>query len=86
MFDQLYKEAYEKLNIEICSMAGRLLINYNEEHDSYYSGQMHALNEILDIMNKISEDLYNKLSAEVKKETAYYEAAHTNDKSRSGQL
>ena len=81
MFDNLYEEAYKKLKNEICSMAGRILIDVNAIHNSDYIGKMRALNEVFDIMNNIDEDLYNKLLAEVKKETAYYEEERADNSS-----
>ena len=86
MFDELYKEAYEKLKNEICSMAGRILIDVNAVHNSDYIGKMRALNEIFDIMNKIDDELYNALSRECEKEATYYESELTADESRSKQL
>ena len=86
MFDELFTKAYSKLKHEILSAAGRLLIEAVEEKTAYYSGQIHMMNEGLDIMNKIDEDLHNELLAEVQKESAYYEAEQTADESRSKQL
>lgn len=86
MFEDLYTEAYSKLKREILSAAGRLLIEAVKERSAYYSGQMHTMNEVIDIMNKIDEELYTSLSREAEKEAAYYEAGHTSDESRSKQL
>ena len=74
MFDHLYEEAYKKLKNEICSMAGRILIDVNAIHNSDYVGKLRALNEVFDIINKVDDELYNALLCEVKKEAAYYEA------------
>ena len=86
MFDHIYEEAYKKLKNEICSMAGRILIDVNAIHNSDYIGKMRALNEVFDIMNKVDDDLYNALLCEVEKKAAYYEAEHAVDESCSKQL
>ena len=81
MFDEIYKEAYEKLKNEICSMAGRILIDVNAVHNSDYIGKMRALNEVFDIMNKVDDELYSALLCEAEKEAAYYEAERSADNS-----
>ena len=86
MFDDFYEESYRKLKREILSLAGRLLITGNEEDKHYYDGQLHTMNEVIDIMNKIDEELYTALSYEAEKEAAYYESELSVDESRSKQL
>ena len=86
MYNELYKEAYEKLKNEICSMAGNFLLDVNAVNKSDYIGRMHALNDVVDIMNKVDNELYNALSREYEKEAAYYEAERATDESRSKQL
>ena len=86
MFDELYTEAYSKLKHEILSAAGRLLIEALKERNAYYSGQMHTMNEVIDIMNKIDEEVYTALSYEAEKEADYYESQLSADESRSKQL
>lgn len=86
MFDDLYREAYNKLKHEILSAAGGLLIEAPKEKNAYYSGQLHTMNEVIDIMNKIDEDLYAALSCEAEKEADYYESQLSADESRSKQL
>ena len=85
MFDELYKEAYEKLKNEICSVAGRILIDVNAVRNSDYIGKMRALNEVFDIMNKVDNELYNALLRKVEKENTYYEAERAADDSSNEQ-
>ena len=86
MFDNLYEEAYKKLRNEISSMASRILIDVNAVHNSDYIGKMRALNEVIDIMNKVDDELYTALLREDEKEEHYYEAERATDESRSKQL
>ena len=86
MFNELYTDAYERLKNEIRSIAGRILLEGTEKHNAYYSGQWHAMNEVIEIMNKIDEKLYTSLSREAEKEAAYYESELSVDESRSKQL
>ena len=86
MYNELYKEAYEKLKNEISSMAGKFLLDVNAVHESDYIGRMRALNEVFDIMTKVDNELYNALLRESEKETTYYESELAADESRSKQL
>ena len=81
MFEEFYKQAYEKLNNEIFSMAERILTDVNAMHNSDYIGKMRVLNEVFNIINKVDDELYNALSREFEKEAAYYEAEHVADNS-----
>ena len=81
MFDHLYEEAYKKLKNEICSIAGRILIDVNAIHNSDYIGKMRVLNEVFDIMNKVDDELYNALLCEAEKVAAYYEVERAADDS-----
>ena len=86
MFDELYKEAYDKLKSEIYSLASKLLITVNEEPNLYHTGELHAVNEVLIITNAIDDTLYSALNRVVEKEAAYYELQLAADESCSKQL
>ena len=86
MFNELYKEAYEKLKNEISSMAGKFLLDVNAVNKSDYIGRMRALTEVFDIISKVDNELYNALSREYEKEATYYESELAADESHSKQL
>ena len=86
MFNELYKEAYEKLKNEISSMAGKFLLDVNAVTKPDYIGRMRALTEVFDIISKVDNELYNALSREYEKEATYYESELAADESRSKQL
>ena len=75
MFDYLEAEAYRKLKKEIRSVAHRILTDKEAGYTSYYFGQMHALNEVIKIMNKIEGELYDASNRESEKEADYFLAS-----------
>ena len=62
-------------------MAGRLLTDVDTVHNSNYIGQLHALNEVIYIMNKVDAELEAALLREVEKEADYYELERSADNS-----
>lgn len=89
MFDYLYTEAYAILRQEIESIAKEILSDDNDDnavYNLYYAGQLHAMNAVVTIMNKVDEDLYASLLRESEKEAAYYESELSADESCYKQL
>lgn len=67
MFDYLYAEAYELIRQEIESIAKDLLSDDNDDNIIYYTGQLNAINKVIQCMNAIQSALNEALEEEVKR-------------------
>lgn len=86
MFEEIYKEAYEKLSKDVKDMVIKTVLENVRKPRGYFNGIIDACAPILELVRASSKELYEALDREAEKEAAYYEAEHTSDESRSNQL
>lgn len=86
MFEEIYREAYEKLSNDIRLLVKSLLFDNAGRSRTYRDGLTEACEAFLKLASDSSGDLIVALDHEAEKEAAYYEAYHASDESRSNQL
>ena len=86
MFEEIYREAYDKLLKEVKDMVIKLVLENVRKPRSYFNGIIDSCAPILELVRASSKELNEALDREAEKEAAYYEAEHADDESRSKQL
>ena len=86
MFEEIYREAFEKLNNDIRILVGKLWLDKSGKSRAYLNGLTEACEAFLRLASDSSGDLIIALDRESEKQSAYYEAEHAVDESRSNQL
>lgn len=86
MSDDIFREAYVKLNNDIRHLVRKLMFDNQKKSRAYRDGLTEACEAFLRLASDSSGDLILALDREAEKEAAYYEAEHASDESRSNQL
>ena len=86
MFEEIYKEAYEKLSKEVKDFVINMVLNNVRKPRGYFNGIIDSCAPILELVRTSSKELNETLDREAEKEAAYYEAERAADESRSKQL
>ena len=74
MFEEIYREAYEKLSKEVKDIVIKLVLENARKPRSYFNGIIDSCAPILELVRVSSKELNEMLDREFKKEAAYYEA------------
>ena len=86
MFDDIYREAYEKLNNDIRHLVSKLMFDNQKKSRAYRDGLTEACEAFLRLASDSSGDLILALDRDAEEEAAYYEVERAVDESRSKQL
>ena len=81
MFDELYREAYEKLNNDIHRVVKKLMFDNEKKSRAYRDGLTEACETFLRLASESSGDLIIALDHESEKEATYYEVERSADNS-----
>ena len=81
MFDEIYKEAYEKLSKEVKEFVIKLVLENVRKPRGYFNGIIDSCAPILELVRASSKELNEALDREAEKEAAYYEAELSADDS-----
>ena len=81
MFEEIYKEAYEKLNNDIRILVGKLWLDKAGKSRAYLNGLTEACEAFLRLASDSSGDLIIALDRESEKVAAYYEVERAADDS-----
>ena len=72
MFDDLYKEAFEKLNNDIRHLVGKLMFDNEHKSRAYRDGLTEACEAFLKLASDSSGELMIALDHEAEKEANYF--------------
>ena len=86
MFDELYKEAYEKLSKEVKGLVIKLVLENVRKPRSYFNGIIDSCAPILELVRASSKELNEAIDRESEKEAAYYESEFSTDEAHHDQL
>ena len=81
MFEEIYKEAVEKLNSDIRRMVSKLMLDNEKKSRAYRDGLAEACEAFLCLAGDSSADLIVALDREAEKESAYYGAVFSAEDS-----
>ena len=81
MFEDIYKEAYEKLSREVKDFIINMVLNNVRKPRGYFNGIIDSCAPILELVRTSSKELNEALDCESEKVAAYYEAERSADNS-----
>ena len=81
MFEEIYREAYEKLSKEVKEFVIKLVLENVRKPRSYFNGIIDSCAPILELVRASSKELNEALDREDEKEAAYYEVERSADSS-----
>ena len=81
MFEDIYREAYEKLSHDIRRVVKKLLLDNAGKSRAYRDGLAEACEAFLHLASDSSGNLIIALDREAEKEATYYEAGRPADDS-----
>lgn len=79
MFEDIYREAHEKLLNDIRRLVAKLMFDNAGRTRAYRDGLAEACEAFLQLVSDSSGDLIVALDREAEKEAGYYEACHASD-------
>ena len=81
MFEDIYKDAFEKLNYNIRHLVSKLYFENGKKPRSYRDGLIAACEAFISLASDSYDELIMAFDRESEKEAAYYEAERSADKS-----